>query len=128
MIWRMTKAYSEDLRARIVHAVEEQGISQPIVAERFAVSLSSVKRYVQQFRTTGSLTAATAPGRPRAIPADAHTAVVTQLMAAPDATLADHCVRWEAATGVVVSVSTWCRVEQRVQWSRKKKPDRHRAG
>ena len=44
----MARPYSEDLRIRIVQAVEDQGISQPIVAERFAVSLSSVKRYVRQ--------------------------------------------------------------------------------
>jgi transposase len=116
----MTKPYSEDLRSRIVQAVEAQGISQPIVAERFAVSLSSVKRYVRQYRATGTLTAATSPGRPRAIPAAAHAAVVAQLTVTPDAALADHCLRWEEATGVSVSASTWCRVERRVNWSRKK--------
>jgi putative transposase len=117
----MTKPYSEDLRFRIVQAVEDRGISQPIVAEQFAVSLSSVKRYVRQYRATGTLTAAASRGRPRAIPADAHAAVVAQLTAAPDATLAEHCTRWEETTGIVVSASTWCRLEQRVAWSRKKR-------
>jgi transposase len=117
----MTKPYSEDLRIRIVQAVEEQGISQPIVADRFAVSLSSVKRYVRQYRATGTLTAASSAGRPRAIPATAHAAVVAQLTAAPDATLAAHCATWQEVTGMAVSASTWCRVERRVDWSRKKR-------
>jgi putative transposase len=121
MLWGMTKPYSEDLRSRIVQAVEEQGISQPIVAERFAVSLSSVKRYVRQYRATGALTAATSPGRPRTIPADAHAAVAAQLTASPDATLANHCATWREATGRAVSPSTWCRLERRVGWSRKKR-------
>ncbi len=121
MLWGMTKPYSEDLRSRIVQAVEERGISQPIAAERFAVSLSSVKRYVRQYRATGALAAATSPGRPRAIPADTHAAVVAQLAASPDATLADHCAAWREATGVAVSPGTWCRLERRVGWSRKKR-------
>ncbi len=116
----MTKPYSEDLRFRIVQAVEAWSISQPIVAERFAVSLSSVKRYVRQYRATGTLTAASSPGRPRAIPAAAHAAAVAQLTAAPDATLAAHCATWQEATGVAVSASTWCRVERRVGWTHKK--------
>jgi putative transposase len=121
MLWGMTKPYSEDLRSRIVQAVAEHGISQPIVAERFAVSLSSVKRYVRPYRATGARTAAASPGRPRAISAGAHAAVVAQLTASPDVTLADHCATWREATGMAVSTSTWCRVERRVGWSRKKR-------
>src|ERR1700710_2699567 len=98
----MTKPYSEDLRIRIVRAVDEQGISQPIVADRFAVSLSSVKRYIRRYQTTGTLTAATSPGRPRTVPVNTHAAVVAQLTAAPDATLAAHCATWQAATGMAV--------------------------
>lgn len=117
----MTKPYSEDLRIRIVHAVEDEKISQPIVAERFAVSLSSVKRYLRQYRATGTLTAATAPGRPQAIPPAAHAALVAQFDAAPDATFATYCEQWEADTGVRVSQSTMCRTQQRVGWTRKKR-------
>lgn len=116
----MARPYSEDLRIRIVQAVEDQGISQPIVAERFAVSLSSVKRYVRQYRATGTLTAATAPGRPRAIPPTAHAALIVQFAAAPDATFATYCKQWEADTGVRVSQSTMCRAQHRVGWTRKK--------
>jgi transposase len=116
----MTKPYSEDLRSRIVQAVETQGISQPIVAQRFAVSLTSVKRYLRQYRTTGTLTAATAPGRPRAIPPAVHADLVAQFDADPDATFATYCDQWAATTGVRVSESTMYRVQRRVGWTRKK--------
>jgi transposase len=38
------KAYSADLRQRIVHAVIEDGLSQPDAARRFMVSLRTVER------------------------------------------------------------------------------------
>ena len=113
------KAYSADLRQRIVQAVND-GASQPVVADRYNVSLNSVKRYVKQWRATGSLTAQPRPGRPRAIPSAVHAALVAQFDADPDATFATYCDRWEAATGVRVSQSTMCRAQQRVGWTRKK--------
>jgi len=114
------KAYSEDLRQRIVQAVEG-GSSQPVVADRYNVSLNSVKRYVTRWRLTGSLAAQPRPGRPRAIPPAVHAVLVAQFAADPDATLATDCARWEAATGVRISQSTMCRAQQRVGWTRKKR-------
>jgi transposase len=43
------KAYSEDLRRKIVQAVEK-GTSKSEVARAFGVGLSSVKRYVAMAR------------------------------------------------------------------------------
>ena len=43
---RPMKPYSEDLRTRIVRAVEE-GMSKSAAARLFGVSLSSVKRYMR---------------------------------------------------------------------------------
>ncbi len=114
------KAYSEDLRQRIVQAVED-GSSQPVVADRYNVSLNSVKRFVKQWRATGSLAAQPRPGRPRAIPPARHADLVAQFAADPDATFATDCDRWEVATGVRVSVSTMCRAQQRLGWTRKKR-------
>lgn len=114
------KAYSADLRQRIVQAVEG-GCSQPIVADRYKVSLNSVKRYVKQWRATGSLAPQPRSGRPRAIPLDAQPTLVAQFAAAPDATFATYCDQWETATGVRVSESTMYRAQQRVGWTRKKR-------
>ncbi len=114
------KAYSADLRQRIVQAVAD-GSSQPVVADRFKVSLTSVKRYVTQWRVCGSLAPQPRPGRPRAIPPAADAVLVAQFAADPDATFATYCERWEAVTGVRVSQSTMCRAQQRVGWTRKKR-------
>jgi transposase len=116
----MSRAYSDDLRFRIVRAVEDEGMSPRHAAARFAVGLASVKRYLRQWRTSGDLTPRPHSGRPRAIPPAAQDRLVALLAADPDAPLAAYCERWEAATGVTVSRSTMCRAQQRVGWTVKK--------
>ncbi len=117
-LWGM-KAYSLDLRERIVQAVEE-GTSQAGVARLFHVGERSVKRYLHQWRTTGTLTTSPRPGKCPSIGPDHYPAILAQLAATPDATLEEHCERWRAATGMVVSPSTWCRLERRIGWTHKK--------
>src|SRR5438105_1480511 len=112
----MSRAYSGDLRSRIVHAVEHEGMTLPQAAARFAVGLASVKRYLKQWRTTGTLAPRPHPGRPPAIPPAEHDRLAALFSADPDATLADYCARWEAETGVAVSRSTMCRAQQRIDW------------
>ena len=114
------KAYSLDLRERIVRAVAD-GTSQAEVARLFHVSERSVKRYLHQWRTTGALRPLPRPGKRPAIGPDRYPAVLAQLVATPDATLEEHCERWRAATGTAVSPSTWCRLERRVGWTHKKR-------
>src|SRR5690349_20830557 len=98
------KAYSIDLRERVVRAVE-RGMSKSRAARTFAVSLATVKNYVRQFHATGSLAPRPIPGRPRGIPRDQDAALVAQLRATPDATLAELVAAWEASRGVAVSVA-----------------------
>jgi transposase len=57
------KPYSEDLRIRIVKAVE-QGTSKSVTARLFDVSLSSVKRYVRSASRGESLAPGKGGGRP----------------------------------------------------------------
>ena len=115
------KAYSQDLRERIVRAVAG-GMSHPEAARTFSVGERTVRRYMRQWRITGTLAAKPIPGRTPTIAPTAYPAVVAQLAAAADATLAEHCDTWWEATGVRVSASTWCRVRQRVDWTHKKSP------
>lgn len=114
------KAYSADLRQRIVQAVEEEGLSQPAAARRFAVSLRSVERYVAQWRATGSLAIGHAPGAAPAIVPAQYPLLVAQLAAHADARLADHCATWEREQGRTVSVATMQRTIARVEWTVKK--------
>jgi transposase len=48
-------AYSEDLRKKIVNAVEQRDMGQSEAAHLFDVSLSLVKRYVRTFLQGRSL-------------------------------------------------------------------------
>jgi len=51
----MAKAYSDDLRRRILQAYEEKEGSEPELARRFRVSLGYVKKIRQQLRRTGKM-------------------------------------------------------------------------
>jgi len=48
------KPISNDLRRRIVEAIQENEESQSEIAERFSVALSTVEKLWHRFRTTGS--------------------------------------------------------------------------
>ena len=43
-------AYSEDLRRKIIEALERRGMNKSEAARAFSVSLSSVKRYAKAVR------------------------------------------------------------------------------
>ena len=115
------KDYSLDLRQRIVQAVAD-GQAKPTVAQRFAVSLSTVKRYVRQLAVTGALAPKRRPGRPRAIPAGQEADLAAQVAADNAATLAEHCQTWVERHGVVVSPATMSRALARAGLPRKKDP------
>jgi putative transposase len=114
------KAYSPDLRERIVRAVEH-GMTKSRAARTFAVSLATVKNYVRQWHQTGSLAAKPIPGRPRGIPRAQDAVLVAQLRQTPDATLEELVAAWKAAHQVAVSVATMSRAIRRVRWTRKKR-------
>ena len=114
------KAYSIDLRERIIGAIE-RGMTQSQAARTFAVSLATVKNYVRQVHQTGSLGHRPIPGRPRAIPREHDATLVAQLRATRDATLAEHVDAWDKTQGVRVSVATMARAIRRLKWTRKKR-------
>lgn len=55
----MAKAYSMDLRRRVVDAVEHEGLSCNQAAARYAIAVSTAIDWVNRYRRTGSL----APGQ-----------------------------------------------------------------
>ena len=112
-------AYSLDLRERIVAAVKE-GMTQPEVAERFKVSLSSVERYVRRERK-GDLRAKPPPGRAATIAAASYEASAEQVARHNDASLKEHCELWQPEQGASVSVYAMCRAMKRAGLSRKKR-------
>jgi len=114
------KAYSLDLRERVVGAVAT-GQSQAAVARTFQVSRTTVKRYVAQQRRTGSLNPTQPARQPPQIGPAEHPALLAQLEAHLDATLAEHCTRWAEEQGVTVSVPTMWRAIARLGWTPKKR-------
>jgi transposase len=84
----MAKPYSNDLRARVIEAIEE-GATREETAERHHVSLSSVGRFLRLKREHGSVSPAKFGGyKPYALAA--HEELVRQLLAEqPDITLAE---------------------------------------
>ena len=77
------KAYSEDLRERIVRAVLI-GTPRDDVAARFAVSSATITRWLRMKRETGSLAPKLVPG-PVAVKTEAVMAALAQAPAALDA-------------------------------------------
>jgi len=115
-------AYSEDLRTRILAAVDA-GMSKYEAARVFAVSRATIKRYARQRRETGDLAPQARGGpRPMAIGPAQHAALRAQLAADPDATLAQHAATWEREQGTRVSLWTMRRAITRLGWTRKKRP------
>jgi transposase len=82
----MPKAYSGDLRERVIEAVEHEGASRREAAERFGISPSSGIKWLQRWEETGS--AAAKPRGGSVSPLDKHAAVILGLIAEqPDLTL-----------------------------------------
>src|SRR5215211_3483610 len=98
------KAYSEDLRERVVRAVAI-GTPRDEVAATFAVSVPTITRWLRLKRETGGLA-------PKALP--------ERLAEHADATLAEQCSWWRERSGVEVSPATMSRALTRLGCSRKK--------
>lgn len=113
------KQYSADLRERLLGAIDA-GLPQAEAARLFGVGISSIKRWRARQQQTGTVQASSRPGRRRRISVAAEPALVAQVRAAPDATLAEHCTAWAAATGVAVSPATMSRALRRAGWPLKK--------
>ena len=113
------KAYSEDLRIRVL-AAREGGMSRAEAARTFQVSVSSIRRWRAQHAAVGHLRPKRPTGRPRTIGPSAEMRLMAQLSATPDATLPEHVSAWARAQGTSVSRWTLSRAIARLHWSRKK--------
>lgn len=114
------KPYSQDLRDRIIRALEAGDASQRAIAERFCVSLSWVEKLWRRVRRSGSGAAKPhAGGKPRALK-DHSEARRREVAKQPDATLEELRDRVRAAHGPSVSPATICRELQRLKLPVKK--------
>ncbi len=111
------KAYSLDLRERVVRAVERGEQTQRQIAERFGVGTTWIKKLLRQQRETGSI--APKPhggGMPAKYRGKALERLKKALAAQPDATLEELRDR----TGVKASIMAVSRALERLKARRKK--------
>jgi transposase len=114
------KAYSQDLRQRVLRAIDA-GHSQAEVAESFAVSVATIKRYLKQRRETGHVLPKAIPGRPAVKGAVLQAHLRAQLEAHPDVSREEHCRLFQAEYGIQVSTASISRARTTLGWTRKKR-------
>lgn len=118
----MPATYSEDLRRRVVAAVDVGNTTQAAVAARFAVSVSWVKKLLRQRRRVGHVEAlGHRGGARRKLDGQAIEAVRLAVIAQPDIALEELRRRLRRRQGVRVSVPTLCRVVEALGMPRKKR-------
>src|SRR3712207_470207 len=113
------RAYSEDLRKKIVTALEQRGMSKAEAARTFDVSLSSVKRYARSVRQGGSLAPKKSPGRPRIVDEKAQVLLEEDVKERPVATISQRRRFLEHITATDMSDSTVRRLMKRLGFSQK---------
>ena len=113
------RAYSEDLRKKVVEAVK-RGMKESEAAYTFAVSLSSVKRYVGAACEGRSLLPKKRPGMRPKIDNNGRRLLEADLQQRPAAALSRRREFLERVAGIRVSESTISRVLKRLGWTQKK--------
>ena len=116
------KAYSDDLREKIVVAYTNNEYSQREIATLFGVSESTVKSIVRRHRTTGSSAALPHGGGRQTGLSEAIRATLRSAVAAQnDRTLKELCTLLKQKHKLTVSPPTVCRWLQELRLTRKKK-------
>lgn len=123
----MVKSLSEDLRERVIAAVEG-GASRRQAAARFGVSVSSAIRWVTAWRKDGAAKAKPQGGDRRSARIEAHADfLLAQIDTTPDITLAELRALM-AERGVPVGIGSLWRFFDRRQVTFKKNRARCRTG
>jgi|SRR6266852_1420377 len=121
----MAKPYSEDLRERVVAAVEG-GLSRRQAAALFDLGISTVVHWVRRFHETGSVAAKPMGGDRRSLLTGARAWILERFEAEPDLTIEE--LRDELKErGVIVGYGTVWRFFEREDITFKKKRARGRA-
>lgn len=116
---RLMKPYCEDLRTRIVRAVQEEGMSKSAAARLFDVSLSSVKRYMRLASRGASLAPKKGGGRPLKADETTRKLLEEDVEERPAATIPERRRFLRSATGKSLSNSTIRRLLKRLGFSQK---------
>jgi transposase len=114
------KAYSKDLRERVVASVESGECNIPAAARRYKVSEPTIERWVARKRRTGTCAPLPHTGGPARKLAAAEAVIRAAVKAQPDATLQELCERVEKETKIKSNPSMMYREVVRFKLPRKK--------
>ncbi len=115
------KAYSLDLRQKIIEAYFTDGISQRQIAKRFRVALSFIEKLLKQYRQTGNISPKVRIQQTPLKLNEEQLNVLKEIVSAKnDATLAEIRKHLEEKTGVMIGISTVYRMLQMMGISLKK--------
>ncbi len=114
------KAYSLDLREKIVDAVLRRGMSKAQAARTFGVGATSVKRYVKLQEGGKPLSPGTAPGKKGKLGQSGMKLLEDDLHARPTLSYEQRADYLFKLLGERVSTSTICRMIKRLGYTRKK--------
>ncbi len=115
------RAYSIDLREKIVKAYEQGDTSIRKVATRFGVAKSFVQKLLSMKKTQGHVQPRKQGGAMKA-ELDGHEELLRAMVAQyPDATLQEYSEYWGSTYNQWVSTTTMCRALQKQELSRKKR-------
>jgi transposase len=113
------KAYSKDLREKIVDAIG-RGMPKAQAARTFGIGISTVKRYASKAQRGEPLEPGKAPGKRPKMDERLRKLLEEDLKERPFVTLRERCDYVEAISGLSVSRSTMCRAISRIGSTRKK--------
>ena len=116
----MMRAYSEDLRQKVVEAVEQHDTSKSEAARLFGISLSSVKRYTRLASRGEPLTPRKGGGRPPKADELTRKLLEDDVRARPAATVGERRHFLRTMAGKSLSEPTLRRLLKRMGFSRKK--------
>jgi transposase len=114
------KAYSEDLRKKVVEAVQQRGTSKSEAARLFSISLSSVKRYTRLADRGEPLAPRKGGGRPPIADDATRKLLEEDIRTRPSATIAERRRFLVKIAGKDLSEVTLRRLMKRMGFSRKK--------
>jgi transposase len=114
------KPYSQDLRERVIAALEAGDETQSEIAARFAISLSTLEKWWARWQTTDSCAALPITHGPSRTLEICEAAIEAEMAKQPDATLAELCARILKTQKVKASWSMMCRTLQGLELGRKK--------
>jgi len=117
----VSKAFSKDLRERVVAAYNSGAGTIPKIAELFNLGKSTVDKYLSVYRSTGDLTPGKSTGRPTILDAK-HLSILKKIvLSSPDQRLQDYCISFEKETGMNIPKSTLWDACQLLDLRRKKR-------